>query len=247
MSHVLMTAMMNEPGLLDMIETFPGSEFNYELGGLAAIQEKNVFAVPSYALGVEDESAPTGSAWPQDGFASPSHKRFWMEKETRHDEVYESRRHELDSNVFVNGTLIGRVSGLNVEVFVNRMRTMRRRLDLPIDTSIAWIPEAKEIYIVCEAGILRRPLFILDTRIEDPEERMRDLVLRLERVWNSFGRRSCAGLYREMLAQGIVEYLDKMEEQNCLVKADCSVPDIDATSERAIMRPYTHCVLGAVL
>lgn len=124
---------------------------------------------------------------------------------------------------------------------------MRRRLDLPLDTSIALNEATKEVYIVTETGILRRPLFILDTTIEDPCARMRDLVVKVSRVWDEFGRRSSASFFRELLARGIVEYLDKMEEQNCLVKTDPSVPDLQATPEQPIVRPYTHCVLAAVL
>lgn len=248
MSHVIMTSLMNEPELLAMIETFPGSEFLYEAGGLTSMQEKNAFAVPSHALGIDDESGALPNAlWPQDGFASNNHRRFWLDKELRHDEEYAKRKHPLDSNVFVNGTLIGRVSGWRVLEFVGKLRAMRRKLDLPIDTSIAFNDEIKEVYISCEAGILRRPLFILDTRIENPMERMRDLSNRVERVWNLFGRRSCAAFFRELLATGTIEYLDKMEEQNCLVKTDPSVPDLDGTMVEPIMRPYTHCVLNAVL
>lgn len=56
MSYVAMTAMMNRPELLEMIETFPGSKFNYEMGGLAAIKENNIFDIQTSAVGVEDES-----------------------------------------------------------------------------------------------------------------------------------------------------------------------------------------------
>jgi DNA-directed RNA polymerase beta subunit len=47
MSHVVMTAIANRRDLMEMIETFPGSEFNYDMGGLAALPDKNIFAVPS--------------------------------------------------------------------------------------------------------------------------------------------------------------------------------------------------------
>jgi DNA-directed RNA polymerase beta subunit len=64
MSHVVMTAMMNDPVLLSMIDTFPGSEFSYEAGGLTALKEKNTFAVPASELGVREEIAHTLSVWP---------------------------------------------------------------------------------------------------------------------------------------------------------------------------------------
>jgi hypothetical protein len=164
-----------------------------------------------------------------------------------HDRLYSSSVHRLDSNVFVNGTLIGRVSGRVVNRFVERLRMMRRRLDLPLDTSIALNESTREVYIVSETGILRRPLFILDTSIEDPNERMRDMVAKVIGLWNELGRRSSATLFRELLARGLVEYLDKMEEQNCLVKTDPSVPDLEGTRESPIVRMYTHCVLHSIL
>lgn len=73
MSHVIMTAMMNDEDLLSMIETFPGSEFSYEAGGLTAIKEKNSFAVPASELGVkEDSMSIAANQWPQDGYATPA-------------------------------------------------------------------------------------------------------------------------------------------------------------------------------
>lgn len=64
MSHVAMTAMMNRSDLLDMIETFPGSQFKYEMGGIVAVcgEKMNTFAVPPRALGIDEESERVG--WP---------------------------------------------------------------------------------------------------------------------------------------------------------------------------------------
>jgi hypothetical protein len=143
--------------------------------------------------------------------------------------------------------LIGRISGSNVDRFISMLRQMRRSLELPLDTSIAYNQTLKEIYIATEAGILRRPLFVLDTTIENPNERMRKMAFQVMQLWNQTGRRSYAGLFRELVGRGLVEYLDKMEEQNCLVKADPSMPDVDGTPESPITRPYTHCVLHTLL
>lgn len=75
MSHVIMTAMMNDSELLSMIETFPGSEFSYDAGGLTAIKIKvkdiNTFAVPASELGAKEDSVSiSAQSWPMDGFAS---------------------------------------------------------------------------------------------------------------------------------------------------------------------------------
>lgn len=165
--------------------------------------------------------------------------RYWLSRELAHDQDYYERKHPLDANVFLNGMLIGRVSGLNVQAFVEKLRQMRRALELPPDTSVAWNDTLKEVYVSTEPGILRRPLFVLDTTLPTGEARMRDMVVRVQRVWDSMGRRSSPGFFRELLRLGLVEYLDKMEEQHCLVKADPSTPGED--------RMYTHCVLHSLL
>jgi hypothetical protein len=170
-----------------------------------------------------------------------------MDRETGHDRSYLMRKHANDANLFLNGMLIGRVSGECVFTFVGLLRKMRRSLELPLDTSVTYNEELKEIYVATEAGILRRPLFVLDTSLRTGRERMEDLVARVRGVWDSMGRRSSASFFRELVARGIVEYLDKMEEQNCLVKADPSVGDVDGTEEEPIRRAYTHCVLHSLL
>ncbi len=182
MSHVAMTAIANRLELMEMIETFPGSEFNYDMGGLAALPEKNIFAVPSQALGIEDDTVRTER--PQDGFNTLAHKKFWMDRETSHDRAYLGRKHANDANLFLNGMLIGRVSGACVHSFVGLLRKMRRSLELPLDTSVTYNDELKEIYVATEAGILRRPLFVLDTSLATGHERMADLVVRVRRVWD---------------------------------------------------------------
>lgn len=163
MSHVLVTAMMNEPGLLDMVETFPGSDFFYQSGGLAATFKDKGFAVPMREHGVKESG--TARQWPRDGFKRASHQRVWIEKELLDDQAYLARRSPGDSLFFVNGILMGRVLERNARPMVEALRAMRRRLALPMDTSVAYNPEHKEIYVVCEAGLLRRPVIITDLAI----------------------------------------------------------------------------------
>ena len=83
--------------------------------------------------------------------------------------------------------------------FVSTLRSMRRNLELPVDTSVAHNEQTKEVYIVTESGVLRRPLFILDESIASGRDRMRDMVARITKIWSEMGRRSSAAFFRELV------------------------------------------------
>lgn len=76
---------------------------------------------------------------------------------------------------------------------------------------------------------------------------MRDAFARVTAAWRELGARASLGLFRELVHRGLVEYMDKMEETNFLVKADPCVFDIEGSAEEPIKRDYTHSVIHAML
>jgi DNA-directed RNA polymerase II subunit RPB2 len=129
------------------------------------------------------------------------------------------------SKVFLNGVPIGTTD--RPMVLVKTLVKERRRNNLPIETSIAYIPKQNEIQISTEAGRLCRPLFVVENGeiLVTPDD-VKDLVA---------GDMS----WRELLAAGKIEILDKMEEENAIVALYPS--DLEGRKKDAYA--VTHCEL----
>ncbi|MBU2052950.1 MAG: DNA-directed RNA polymerase subunit B'' [Nanoarchaeota archaeon] len=105
--------------------------------------------------------------------------------------------------VFFNGIFIGSIT--NSEEFVKKIREKRRKGLLPIQMSIRNHPSAQIVIISTERGRALRPLIIADNGISRlKEEHLRQLENN-EIAW------------KDLLSQGIIEYLDASEEENALV------------------------------
>ena len=97
-----------------------------------------------------------------------------------------------------NGTLLGYlpIVGQNV---VKELRLMRRCMELPFDTSIAWDPLRKQIRVNTDLGAVLRPLFVLEN------------IPKLAGLAERYQYDPC--FFRVLLSEGVIEYLDKEEEE----------------------------------
>lgn len=107
------------------------------------------------------------------------------------------------SRVFLNGTPIGETE--KPDVLVKSLINARRNGKINAETSIAYFAEYNEVQIAVDGGRLCRPLFIvtdgeLNFKISDAEK----LVIG-ELTWT------------QLLSTGMVELVDKAEEENYLV------------------------------
>jgi DNA-directed RNA polymerase subunit B len=111
--------------------------------------------------------------------------------------------------VFVDGALVGYTT--DPELLAGQLKESRRRGELSPEVSVAYFRTvhkggtSREVYVNCDTGRVMRPLVFVDNGAArlTPE-----IILKLkigEMKWN------------DLLRQGIVEYLDAEEEENCYV------------------------------
>ncbi len=114
--------------------------------------------------------------------------------------------------VFVDGALVGYVT--DPELLTRQMKESRRKGELSPEVSIAFFRTvhdrgvSREIYVNCDTGRVMRPLVI----VSDSMSRLTPgIIIKLktgETKWT------------DLLKQGVVEYLDAEEEENCFVALD---------------------------
>ena len=105
--------------------------------------------------------------------------------------------------VFFNGIFIGSVK--DAEEFVRGIREKRRNGELPIQMNIRNDPYFQNVSISTEPGRVLRPLIIIERGISKLKN---EHLVQLEQgnlTW------------KDLIKQGIIEYLDASEEENALV------------------------------
>lgn len=128
------------------------------------------------------------------------------------------------TRVFLNGVPLGEIR--NYKRFVKKLISARRNAQLDAETSIAYIEDSNEVQISVDAGRLCRPLFIIDNgKLLFTKEHVNE-ILEGEVTWT------------HLLAKGVVELIDKSEEEHCLIAGYPS--DIETMSED-MAKEYTHC------
>ena len=106
-------------------------------------------------------------------------------------------------DVFFNGRFIGFAS--DPYAFIKEVRAMRRRGEFPLELSVRYNSVLDNIMISSEVGRGLRPLII----IENGASKLKDEHL----IELGEGKIS----WKDLLSQGIIEYIDAAEEDNALV------------------------------
>ncbi len=107
------------------------------------------------------------------------------------------------SDVFFNGRYMGNVE--SHEKFVNDLRNKRRNTELPGQMSIRYDRAIDTVLISTEIGRALRPLVIVENGESKLKESHLDEIKDEKIAWN------------DLVNQGLIEYLDAAEEENCLV------------------------------
>lgn len=130
------------------------------------------------------------------------------------------------ARIFLNGTPIGAVK--DPKKFIREMIKLRRSASINAETSIAYIKDVNEIHISTEFGRPCRPLLV----VKDGE-----LLLKLDTIESLLVHELT---WSGLLARGVVELVDKAEEEDALVIGYPS--DLYDMSEEMRMQ-VTHCEL----
>jgi DNA-directed RNA polymerase subunit B len=109
-------------------------------------------------------------------------------------------------DVFFNGRFIGNVE--DVEGFAKDVRKARRDGAFPLELSIRTESESGTITISTELGRVLRPMIIIDNGISKLTNEHLILLEQNKVTW------------RDLLKEGIIEYLDAAEEEDALVALD---------------------------
>ncbi|ESO10500.1 hypothetical protein HELRODRAFT_158187 [Helobdella robusta] len=126
------------------------------------------------------------------------------------------------TKIFVNGCWVG--IHRDPEPLMNTLKKLRRQMDVIIsEVSMSWDFSYREIMIYTDAGRISRPLLIVENQKLLLKKRHIDLLK--ERKHKNYG-------WQDLLANGVVEYIDTMEEETAMV-----------AMEKGILycTTYTHC------
>lgn len=126
-----------------------------------------------------------------------------------------------DTTIMINGVLVGFIAVANAPELVAFVRRQRRQRSLPFDLSVAL--QDNVVHVMTDPGAMLAPVIIASE------------AHRFSEVVNACPPYCC--IWDRLVEAGVIEYLDKFEEQ-AEMKIALSVNDLRDTSAR-----YTHCHL----
>ncbi len=125
-------------------------------------------------------------------------------------------------DVFLNERFVGMVD--NAKEFVKQLRGERRKGVLPLDLNFYYDEEYNEIYLDTSKGRARRPLIVVENgKSKLTEKHLEDI-------------RSSTIRWDKLVKEGVIEYVDAAEEENCFV----------ALSEDELTKDNTHLEISPV-
>ncbi|MBU3913256.1 MAG: DNA-directed RNA polymerase subunit B [Nanoarchaeota archaeon] len=133
-----------------------------------------------------------------------------------------------ETDIFFNGRFIGSVHEHGK--FVKEIRDLRRHGKLPIELSIRYDRPMNNVVISTEVGRVLRPLII----VENGKPRLNDehlLMLEQDKI-----------MWKDLVKQGVIEYLDASEEENALV----SLTSEEITEEHSHLEVDQVSCLGII-
>ncbi len=120
------------------------------------------------------------------------------------------------SEVYLNGKFVGEVD--NAQEFTNRLRQDRRSGVLSQEVNVYYDDALGSVYVETTRGRCRRPLIVVKDGVALLTDRHVKQLQKGELAWS------------DLVAQGIIEFIDASEEENILV----------AFSEKEITPAHTH-------
>ncbi len=120
------------------------------------------------------------------------------------------------TEVFLNGMFIGSVE--DPEEFASKVREKRRRGEFPVQMSVRYDNDFKDVVISTEPGRVLRPIIIVDNGLSRLKPEHLVALEQGEMKW------------KDLIEKGIIEYLDASEEESALV----------ALNEEDVTPEHTH-------
>ena len=125
-------------------------------------------------------------------------------------------------DVYLNGKFIGTVK--DPQTFVDSFRTERRSGSISAESNIYYDDQLDEVHIQSSKGRTRRPLVIVRDGVPLLTQNHLKQLQKGEITWE------------DLVTQGVIEYLDAMEEENALV----------AFTEDELTKDHTHMQVSPI-
>lgn len=109
----------------------------------------------------------------------------------------------MESNVYVNGNLIGTYK--KPEELIDSVRELRRKGKISGQTNVSYDAGTHEVYINTDAGRARRPLIVVSKGKPKLKDSHIEALKNNEMTWD------------DLVSKGIVEYVDSDEEENAYI------------------------------
>jgi len=135
------------------------------------------------------------------------------------------------SEVFLNGKFVGAID--NPEDFVKQVKAERRKGVMPDSTNIFYNEKLDEVRVECLRGRVRRPLIIVKDGLPLLTEKHLKQLQKKEISW------------KDLVEQGVIEYLDAAEEENALVAF--TPEELTPEHTHLDITPLSMCGLTAAL
>ena len=156
----------------------------------------------------------------------------------------------MGSNEVVMVQINGDIIGYNTDPvnLYNTMKTMKRKGNIPVTTSIAWDIQSNILMINTESGRLFRPFLIVDNTENGSKLRLEKLIEENPNFWKEMKDKP----FIEFLAfldkneEGFIEYLDVEEIDKSMIAI--SHNELKKTKKGSWIPPkYTHCEINPSL
>ena len=143
------------------------------------------------------------------------------------DEIAPSTIHKA-TKVFVNGCWVG--IHRDPDHLISTLKKLRRDMDIIVsEVSIIREIREREIRIYTDAGRICRPLLIVENQKLLLKKRHIDQLREAERDGKAYS-------WKDLVAEGVVEYVDTLEEETCMIAMFPG--DLEETS---YCSTHTHC------
>ncbi len=149
-----------------------------------------------------------------------------VEKELKRLGLKEVKKGLKGARVYLNGDLIGIYP--DGKKLVEEIRKRRRKGEINKEINVCYYEESNDVVINCDAGRVRRPLFVVENGKLLYTEDIRKKLQKGEISWSW------------LINKGIIEYVDTEEEENAYI----------ALNEKSLTKEHTHmeidplCILG---
>jgi len=130
------------------------------------------------------------------------------------------------ARVYLNGELVGLYP--DGKELVDNIRQQRRVNKLNIEINVAYYEETKDVFINCDPGRVRRPLFVVENGSTLFKDEQKEKLQSGQLTWD------------DLISTGLIEYLDTEEEENAYIAL---TPD-ELTKEHTHMELDLLCILG---